>query len=483
MKPIKHALLIICFWGSISVIFSQWDKYPIYGDYENMMNQFAIDHEALCEIVEFGESVRGRKLLAAKISDNIDSVEKEPKFLYVSSIHGNEAGSYVLMLRLIDYLLSNYGSDTLVTKLINNMEIWINPLANPDGTYRAGDGSIAGAARFNANGIDLSRNFPLPPSGDSTVLEMETKAFIELGEAEHFVMGGDLHSSMELAKYPWSFSLSNRKPADNDWWIYVGHVYADEAQANGPSGYFDDFGGVVCSDTFMTNTGHRMDYATYFQKCRTITLELSSEKIIVELNDYWDYNYKSFLLYIEQTLFGIQGTVTDSFTGEPLHAKVFVENHDRDSSHVYSHVPYGDYYRPIFEGTYTVTYSADGYIPKTISGIGVQNNNATVVDVKLSNSTGILNSPGKKIDKISVKNHKNQIIFQFGVKTDAGVSASIFDVSGRLIKRLDTGAGVGKGKFVWNGLDNNGNPVSKGCYFLHVTCADDSIVKRFMVLR
>ena len=46
------------------------------------------------------------------------------------------------MLHLIDYLLTNYGTDTRVTNMINNMVIWINPLANPDGTYHGGNNTV-----------------------------------------------------------------------------------------------------------------------------------------------------------------------------------------------------------------------------------------------------------------------------------------------------------------------------------------------------
>ena len=37
----------------------------------------------------------------------------------------------------------------------------MNPLANPDGTYRPGN-TISSPVRGNANGYDLNRNFPDP---------------------------------------------------------------------------------------------------------------------------------------------------------------------------------------------------------------------------------------------------------------------------------------------------------------------------------
>lgn len=48
------------------------------------------------------------------------------------------------MLRLADYLLSQYGL-LRITNLLNGTAIYINPNANPDGTYYSGNGfTLAG---------------------------------------------------------------------------------------------------------------------------------------------------------------------------------------------------------------------------------------------------------------------------------------------------------------------------------------------------
>ncbi|MCP4703308.1 MAG: zinc carboxypeptidase, partial [candidate division Zixibacteria bacterium] len=139
-----------------------WDSYPTYGAYVDMMNQFALDYPTLCVIENIGTTINGRALLYAKISDNVSIEENEPEVMYTSTMHGNETVGFILNLRLIDYLLTNYGIDSLATRLVDSCEIWINPNANPDGTYFYGDHTVVGARRFNANSIDLNRNFPDP---------------------------------------------------------------------------------------------------------------------------------------------------------------------------------------------------------------------------------------------------------------------------------------------------------------------------------
>ena len=99
-------------------------------------------------------------------------------------------------------------------------------------------------------------------------------------------------------------------------------------------------------------------------------------------------NYPSLLNYIEQSLFGLRGIVTDSITGNPLKAKVEILNHDIDSSHVYSNLPIGNYNRYLYQGNYDVTFSKSGYYPKTINTT-ILNNDITVEDIQLApiNST------------------------------------------------------------------------------------------------
>ncbi len=117
-----------------------WNYYPTYTAYETIMSEFATNHPDICRLITITTLNSGRKIQVLKITDNPDIQENEPEFLYTSSIHGDETTGYVLMLHLIDYLLTNYTTDPRITEMINNTEIYINPLANPDGTYKGGNG-------------------------------------------------------------------------------------------------------------------------------------------------------------------------------------------------------------------------------------------------------------------------------------------------------------------------------------------------------
>ena len=78
-------------------------------------------------------SHEGRSLYAVKISDNVGLDEDEPRFLLVAAHHGNELSTTVFALDAIARLTNGYGSDSLVTRLVDQHEIWIAPIWNPDG--------------------------------------------------------------------------------------------------------------------------------------------------------------------------------------------------------------------------------------------------------------------------------------------------------------------------------------------------------------
>ena len=366
-----------------------WNYYPTYGAYEEIMQQFAANYPNLCKLYTIGTLPSGRKLLVARISDNVGVEEDEPEFLYTSSMHGDETTGYVLMLHLIDYLLTNYGLDARVTEMVNEIDLWINPLANPDGTYFGGNNSVNGSRRYNANYVDLNRNYHDPEDGlhpDGNAWQPETLAFMAFAEGRNFVMSANFHGGAEVMNYPWDtwYKLT----ADDNWWKLVCREYADTAHVNAPSGYMSDYqNGITNGAQWYSISGGRQDYMNYFQQCREVTIEISNTKLLPasQLLNFWNYNYRSLLNYIEQVTYGVRGTVTDSLTGEPLKAMVYITGFDKDSSMVFSSLPVGNYHRMLKAGLYNLTFSADGYLVKTIPNVFVTDFSTVRLDVQLYN--------------------------------------------------------------------------------------------------
>lgn len=461
----------------------EWDKYPTYGAYEDIMDKFATDYPDLCRIEHFGNSVNNRKLLAAVISDNVGEEEKEVKFFYQSTIHGDETAPWIFMLNLIEYLLENYGSDARVTNLVDNIEIWINPLCNPDGTYRSGDNTISGAQRNNANNRDLNRDFPyvnLYGKECRPLAQPETQATLDLCDEHVFTMSGDFHGGTELVCYIWGMSSKNH--ADQDWWEYVGNEYADLAQESANnSGYFTAQGdGCTNAFDWYEVQGERMNHAAHQQQCRSLTVEVSYTKKLSESNltTYWNYNKESIITYLEQVLYGIHGTVTDSITGDPLpEVEVFVDNHDVDNSEVYTST-FGAYYRPILAGTYDITFSLQGYQSKTIENVSATNKQTTILDVRLWDGSTHVNVP-----YIVPKPFITIVPFSQGIRINckgAGkvVKAGVYNLDGSLVQQLPV-----QETMVWDGKNNRGCSISNGCYIIRIETSKQALTKNFVFSR
>ncbi|TFH26267.1 MAG: T9SS type A sorting domain-containing protein [Bacteroidia bacterium] len=367
-----------------------FQKYPTYNQYLQMMQDFASDYPAICQLDTFGTSVEGRLLLALKISDNVALNEEEASFLYTSTMHGDEIVGFVLLLRMADVLLKGYDNDAEVTKLVDNLEIWINPLANPDGSYTNDNNlSLQHSFRYNVNSVDLNRDFPIPNKGetnDPTGRALETRHMMEFLGLHRFSLSANIHSGMEVVNYPW-----DNRPVphvDSACYRFVSGEYADEAMAVDPDYMFGwPEGGIVHGYSWYQAVGTRQDYINYYLGGREVTLELSMEQRLIsdELERHWNLNQRSLINYMSQCTYGIRGTVTDRHSGDPLKARIEVINHDKDHdrSAVYSSADHGDFYRLIKEGIYDLLITADGYFDQTIRNVSVMDFQATYQDVEM----------------------------------------------------------------------------------------------------
>ena len=128
----------------------------------------------------------------------------------------------------------------------------------------------------------------------------------------------------------------------------------------------------------------------YFHACLEITTELSNRKLLQEskLPDHWNYNQKALLGFIEDSLNGIQGTVTNH-AGKALLAKVKVLNYDADYSIVKTDPDCGDFHKLLLPGNYDLEIKSYGYVTKTMKGIKVPQSGFAIADVILKKASTI----------------------------------------------------------------------------------------------
>lgn len=378
---------------------ANWDRYPTYAVYLEMMQNYAQNYPTLCKMDTIGYSVYGRPIINMTISDNVGVDEDEPEFWWSSTMHGDETSGWYFLIRLVDDLLTKYGTDPQITNLVNNVEIYISPNTNPDGTfYRSNDGtSIANARRYNYNSVDLNRNFPFVTNTASHTAqypdEPEITMMTAYADAHNFVMSANCHGGDECMNYPWDedgWTHAAHPNPDDSWWEYVSWMFVDTVHAinanrfTGPSDVSGS-NGVTKGSEWYSIDGGRQDYMNYYKHIKETTVEFTTTKLLGTeyLDTYWGYYRKSILNYTEQVLYGFRGIVTDGCTNQPLgDVKVFINNHDADGTEVYTAAPVGDYHRPIYAGTYSVTFSKEGYTSQTFE-ITTQNMACQRLDVTL----------------------------------------------------------------------------------------------------
>ncbi len=178
-----------------------------------------------------GLTGQGRNIWAFRVSDNPDVDENEPEILLDAMHHAREIMTSEFIIMFADYLCQNYGSDPVVTWLVDNRELYLVPIVNPDGvcynelTDPLGGGMWRKNRRLNAGGsygVDLNRNYPYnwgydnvgsspyPEDdtyrGPSAGSEPETQALMGLINAHQFVTHNSIHSVAGLTLFPWGYT-------------------------------------------------------------------------------------------------------------------------------------------------------------------------------------------------------------------------------------------------------------------------------------
>ncbi|TCO51756.1 zinc carboxypeptidase [Kribbella antiqua] len=142
----------------------------------------AAKHPELVKLYDIGDSwkkARGQgghdiqalcitKLTAGDCA--LNSSGKKPRFVLHTQMHAREIATGEIAYRWIDLLVSSYGEDPEITELLDTRELWVVPIANPDGVdvvasnpsrpvlQRKNVDNSAGGCRAGDSGVDLNRN-------------------------------------------------------------------------------------------------------------------------------------------------------------------------------------------------------------------------------------------------------------------------------------------------------------------------------------
>lgn len=334
-------------------------SYHNYNEMTDFLTNINSQYPDITSLESIGQSVQGRELWVMQITDNPNVDEPEPQFKYIANMHGDETPGREFSLYLIEWLCENYNINNRATYLVNNTDIYIMPSMNPDG-FELG-------IRYNANGIDLNRDFPDQFNDPLNTLDgrqPETRAVMEWSWEHNFTLSANMHSGALVANYPYDGPISGTYSAcpDDDLFVDLALVYSQNHPTMYQSSSYNQ--GITNGAYWYAVFGGMQDWNYVWENNFEITLEQNNVKWPNSnlLPQLWDDNKESMISFLEQVHTGVRGYVLDAITQDPISAIISVEGIDHD---IKNHIEHGDYYRLLTPGAYNITAFAFGYEPLT----------------------------------------------------------------------------------------------------------------------
>lgn len=355
-----------------------WDQIPMesYHNYNQLValsDSLATNFPEICQKTVLATTPQGRELGILKISDNAEENENEPELMFDGGIHGDEIMGPEIVIRLARDLCLGYGNDSAITSLINNREIWLYYLVNPDG--------FVNNIRYNSNGVDLNRDVGFMWGGEGyspyPFSQPETRILRSLWLEHNFVLYTNYHGGTEIIALPWSYRMSH--PPD---WTHIQQLASVYSSYSGYPNLTYGQGCIVMYQIFGSTKD--FNYGSRGQVSWSMEISMLKQPPASEIPLYYGYNKPAMLEMINRVGRGANGIITDSLTGSPVKATVFVD----DYYPVYTDALTGDYHKYLLSGTYVMTIKASGYQTKILSGVTVPSQGSVTTDIQLSRAPG-----------------------------------------------------------------------------------------------
>lgn len=401
--------------------------YRTYDEVLAELQQIAIDYPEICTLTDIADShgkeyfnngITGYEdyqhdIWMLKISDQVNESEDEPAVYFMGAHHAREPISTEVVMGIINHLTTKYGVDDEVTNMVNEAEIYLIPMVNPDGhevvldqlntnwRKNVADGDGNGVLNYNSgslDGVDPNRNYGWEfggegSSGDQTAetyrgpsafSEPETAAMRDLLASHHFTTGISYHSYSELVLWPYGYSANSLAP-DHEALQELGENMAESIPRIIGSGHYIP---EQANDLYAAS-GVTDDWAYGQHGIFCFTVELGQEFIppSPQVPNIVADNIEAAMMVLNRTNHqSLRGHVYDAETLEPLVAEVYDPSIDGLESYrkpYKSSASFGSYYRLFTVGNKSITFSAYGYISQSISDIEITEEEATILDVYL----------------------------------------------------------------------------------------------------
>lgn len=366
------------------------------------MRSYSTLYPDLTRLYSIGLSVEGRELWVMEITDQPGVHEPgEPEFKYVANMHGNEVTGRETLLHLMQYLCANYTTDPEVRELVDSTRIHLLPSMNPDGyevarsNKQMGD-TYSGTGRYNANGVDLNRNFPDRFHRSQGAIQPETQAIMDWLEEYPFVLSANFHNGALVANYPYdngaTGSIVYTATQDDDIFIQLALSYSMSHPVmhlgNACGEHFPN--GITNGADWYNVDGGMQDYNYLHSNCMEVTIEQGCRKFPDASALAGQDNMQSLLAYMWEVHRGVKGFVSDSAGNGISGVSISVDGRNWDALSAAD----GDYWRLLVDGEYVLTASANGYRASTVNVTVPDQAHAVVVNFTLEECSECRRSKG-----------------------------------------------------------------------------------------
>jgi murein tripeptide amidase MpaA len=191
--------------GKVDIAF---DRYYTYEEMTEHLKALAAAYPKLAKLTSVAKSHRGRDVWLMEITnpDTGPGLEK-PGFYIDAQIHAEEHATSATALYGVWYLLTNYGSDEEVTRLVDSQVFYVLPRINPDGAelsliepyhpwcgngrFLPGEDRLEGLIPQDINGDGYIVNMRVPdPLGEWKKSEADPRLMVQREPGEE---GGDYY--------------------------------------------------------------------------------------------------------------------------------------------------------------------------------------------------------------------------------------------------------------------------------------------------
>lgn len=326
--------------------------YPSHAQITQKLKELVARKPHIAKLMSIGKSVNGKELWVVKLSDNVNVDEVEPEFKYISSMHGDEITGRELLPFLIEDMIDGYGNDAAITELINNTEIYIMPSMNPDGSKRR--------RRYNANNVDLNRDFPDFTRGDGNTMqgrEPETKAVMKFQAQRNFSLSANYHGGAVVVNYPWD-STYERHPFDH----LVQQLSIEYASLNPEMRGSSRFNrGITNGADWYVLHGGMQDWSYHWHNDLQVTIEVSGSKWpnYSRIAGYYRDNKESMFAYMRKVHMGAGIKFTNKSVSGTVEI-IKVENKNLEKNLGTYGFQRGEFYKVLEPGAYTFIVKANG---------------------------------------------------------------------------------------------------------------------------